>query len=278
MPTRESLNDDGPSVDDFLRLACLMYGPGDHVTRHERARALLDSHPQLASVTLIGAAAVGDADAAAALLDQDPTLARRPGGPYDWEPLLYVAYSRVDSPDPRHSTLEVARLLLACGADPNAGYLGNGLYPFGALTGAFGEGEMDPLHQPRHRHGAQLARLLLDVGADPNDSQALYNRQFQPVDDHLELLFAYGLGTGSGGPWHERFAANHPSPSEMLRDQLQWAAQDNRVHRVALLLALLLALGADPTIRDTSRNAPPAGWAQHRGHQHVVDHLADRSR
>lgn len=231
MTTRESLNDDGPSVDDFLRLGCLMYAPGDHVTRHARARSLArDLHPQLATATLIGAAAVGDADAAAALLDQDPTLARRPGGPYDWEPLLYLAYSRVDSPDPRHSTLEVARMLLACGADPNAGYLGNGLHPFTALTGAFGEGEMGPLHQPRHRHGAQLARLLLDAGADPNDSQALYNRQFQPPTITWSCCSRSGWGPAPAA-WHERFAANHPSPSEMLRDQLQWAAQDNRVRR-----------------------------------------------
>jgi hypothetical protein len=44
--------------------------------------------------------------------------------------------------------------------------------------------------------------MLLEAGADPNDSQALYNRQFEPDDGHLRLLIEFGLGTDRGGPWH----------------------------------------------------------------------------
>ncbi len=222
-------------LDEFLRLACLTYG-NDDVARRDTARAMLAADPGIAAATIHTMAAVGDATAASALLAEDPSQADRQGGPHDWEPLLYAAYSRLESTRPGHSTLEVARLLLAHGADPNAGYLSNGLYPFTALTGAFGEGEKGPIRQPRHQHSIQLARLLLDAGADPNDSQALYNRQFLADDSHLELLFEYGLGTGSGGPWHARFAANHPSPGELMRDQLEWAAERNLPKRVRLVL------------------------------------------
>lgn len=242
--TRQA-DDRDRKVDEFLRLACLTYGDDD-VARRDRARAMLAANPELASATIHTMAAVGDVAAAEAVLADDPSQVRRQGGPHDWEPLLYGAYSRLDGTGPGHSTLEVSRLLLSHGADPDAGYLSNGLYPFTALTGAFGEGEKGPIRQPRHQYCTDLARLLLDSGADPNDSQALYNRQFLPDDSHLELLFPYGLGTGSGGPWHARFAANHPSPGELMRDQLEWAAERNLPNRVRLMLDN----GVDPAGRD----------------------------
>ena len=129
----------------------------------------------------------------------------------------------------------MARLLLANGADPNAGYLWEGTYAFTALTGALGEGE-DAVNQPRHQFWLPLARLLLDAGADPNDSQGLYNRMFAVSDDHLRLLFSYGLGTGTGGPWHAQLGSALPSPAQMLQDQLLWAAEHNLPARVRLLL------------------------------------------
>jgi hypothetical protein len=66
----------------------------------------------------------------------------------------------------RAATLNSARLLLAAGADPNAGYLWHGRpSPFTVLTGAFGEGELGPVRQPRHPHSPALARLPLEAGA-----------------------------------------------------------------------------------------------------------------
>jgi ankyrin repeat protein len=221
-------------ADEFLRLACLVYGDDD-AARRERARELLAGHPQTATASIHTMAAVGDIAAVAALLADDPAQASAPGGPHDWEPLLYLAYSRLDSTAPGHSTLEVARLLLAHGADPNAGYLWEGTYAFTALTGVLGEGE-DTVNQPRHQFWLPLARLLLDAGADPNDSQGLYNRMFDTSDDHLRLLFGYGLGGGTGGPWQARLGSALPSPMQMLQDQLLWAAEHNYLARVTLLL------------------------------------------
>ena len=125
---------------------------------------------------------------------------------------------------------------MAHGADPDAGYLWDGMYsPFTALTGAFGGGE-DAINQPPHAHGAELARLLLDSGADPNDSQTLYNRQFEPANDHLRLLFDYGLGQPHRSAWAKRLGPTFPEPAEMLHDQLLFAALYGFMERVELLV------------------------------------------
>jgi hypothetical protein len=174
--------------------------PGaDDPARRTRARELLDADPALARTSIYTAAAVGDAPAARELLADDPARATAQGGPYAWEPLLYLTYSRLLTTEPGRSAIAVARLLLEHGADPNAGYLWEGLVPpFTALTGVFGDGGGDP---PAHRDWQGLARLLLEAGADANDGQALYNLRGDPDDRWLERLLEFGLGTGDGGPW-----------------------------------------------------------------------------
>jgi hypothetical protein len=200
----------GSAADDLLRLGCLLYG-GDDTHRHAQARALLRSQPELAGVTVATAAAVGDVAAARRFLNEDPGCAARTGGPFDWEPLLYLTYSRINSDDPAHDPLAVARLLLDAGADPNAGYLWDGTYPFTALTGAFGGGE-DKTNQPPHRHALALARLLLEGGADPNDSQALYNSSCS--SSSVSVPARAGPGTpGSTPPTAPRRSSSRTSSS-----------------------------------------------------------------
>ena len=236
------------------------------------ARALLAAHPDLSATNIWTAAAVGDVAATARFLVAEPGCANATGGPFDWEPLLYLTYSRIDSDEPGHDPLAVARLLLDAGADPNAGYLWDGNYPFTALTGAFGGGE-DKTNQPPHRHALALARLLLEAGADPNDSQALYNRQFEPDADHLRLLVEFGLGTDRGGPWHARLNSGHGTPAQLLEDQLGVAAFENRPEWARLALAA----GADPdglgTRHPLRLGLTPYEAAVRRGNREVAELL-----
>jgi ankyrin repeat protein len=213
---------------EFLRLACLTYG-SDDPARREAARALLAARPELARASLHAAAAAGDAAATRELLARGSSL-NELGGPHRWEPLLYLAYSRVGG----DGSLDVARQLLDAGADPNAGYLWAGLTsPFTALTGAFGHGEGDP---PPHRDALALARLLLEAGAEPTDAQAVYNLHWTPGDAWLELLLEFGFGRGDGGPWRARLAPELPPPEAIAEDALMWAAGHGFAHRVQLLL------------------------------------------
>ncbi len=228
--------------DEFLRLACLIYD-GYDPARPVEAERILAARPEVATASIYTSAAAGEYRNVSALLSADSSLARREGGPFRWQPLMYATYSRIVSPQPGRSTLEAARLLLAAGADPNTGYLWDGLpSAFTALTGAFGRGEGAP---PAHPQVTELATMLLEAGADPNDSQTLYNCSLQsPPDDdgYLRLLLRYGLGTGSGGPWHARLGSAYHSPAEHLDQELRKAAAQNLPDRAALLLEH----GADP--------------------------------
>ncbi|MFI5952529.1 ankyrin repeat domain-containing protein [Cryptosporangium sp. NPDC051539] len=233
----------------FLRLACLTYSAEDGPARWEAAGRLLADHPEVTG-TPWGAAAAADLPAMTRLLDADPGHATRPGGPYGWCPLFYLAYSRLG---PADDAPAVAALLLDAGADPGEGYLWHGLpTPFTVLTGVFGEGEQGPVHQPRHPRSLALARLLLDAGADPNDAQTLYNRQFRADDDFLEILLDHGLGTGDGGRWRRRLGDATDTPVEMLRKLLIWAA----VHGQAERAARLVRAGLDPDFRDRDGRTP----------------------
>ena len=129
-------------VDEFLRLACLTYG-ADDPARWERARAMLDAHPELARAT--------------AFHDR-PRAGRRRGGARSAgaRPGRRAARGRparlgaaalprlLARHRPRRDTRR-SRSRASCsrrGADPNAGFLWEGLSsPFTALTGAFGRGE-----------------------------------------------------------------------------------------------------------------------------------------
>jgi ankyrin repeat protein len=241
--TREGAgNPDGPApavadiADRFCRLACVDYSD-DRPEYPAAARSILHTRPDLTRDHIWAAAAASDVDAMDGLLARDPSLSRREGGPYRWPPLCYVTYSRLDPAVAESSVLAVARALIDAGADPNSGYLWGGLpTPFTALTGAFGEGEQGPGRTPRHPHSIALARLLLDAGADPNDGQTLYNRMFRADDDHLELLLAYGLGRGDGGPGMARLGPDAlDTPGEMLDKQLHWAVGHGFAGRVRLL-------------------------------------------
>jgi len=261
--------DDGALDDTFLRLACLSYADDDQPERRVQARRLLAEHPEITGDSVHAAATAADTAALRRFLDADPAAARLEGGPFRWEPLVYLAYARHDPAIEADAVLTAARLLLSAGADPNAGYLWHGLTsPFTVLTGVFGEGESGPVRAPRHPHSLALARLLLEAGADPNDGQALYNRMFEPGNDHLELLFEFGLGTGDGGPWRRRLGDSLDTPAEMIRGQLAWAITHGMTERVQLLVSH----GAD-VVSPFDGGASTTSVAATTGHADLVDYL-----
>jgi hypothetical protein len=220
----------------FCTLSVLHYDGTDAPPRREAAAALLAAGPSLVDRHVWAAAAASDPGKLRRHLAADPTLARRAGGPFGWVPLLYLTYSRAPVGRTQDEVLDAATALLDAGADPNAGYLWCGMStPFTALTGVFGEGEQGPKRQPRHPYHQALAALLLERGAHPEDQQTLYNRMFRAGDDHLELLFAHGLGRVDPGPWHRRLGEAMETREQMWARQIGWAAEHGYTDRLALL-------------------------------------------
>lgn len=228
----------GESASLAAALACLTYTDRDEPERWARAARLLADDPDLVNRDVFVAAAAGDANALRAHVAAARGAATREGGPFRWPPLLYLVYSRV----PQVDAIGSARVLLDAGADPDSGYLWQGLpTAFTALTGVFGEGEMGPGRQPRHPQWRPLAELLLERGADPNDRQALYNRMFNRDDSHLELLLEHGLGHPASEVWARRTGEPAETIDEMLARQVEWARAHGFVDRLALLVAHGLA-------------------------------------
>jgi hypothetical protein len=126
------------------------------------ARALLAADPALARHDLACACAAGEPDEVSRHLAARPSAVGAPTGPHGWEPLLYACFSRLLRGDPERAPRirEVARRLLAAGADPDAHFVTDEGWLQVALYGAAGIAG-DP----------ELTRMLLAAGADPTDDR-----------------------------------------------------------------------------------------------------------
>jgi len=151
-----------------------------------RARHLLSRYPAVTRASWHAALVSGDAEAAWTLLDRDPSLATRVGGPRQWPPLLYVCHTCLhrDAPDRAAALVEIARELLARGADPNAEFHWNWHpeLPRTALWGALCAMRLVP-----------LAALLLEAGARATDGVTGHIAAGGGDIDALELLRRHGF-------------------------------------------------------------------------------------
>ena len=230
--------------DELVRLACMNYGD-DSPSRPAAALELWRSNPLLAKSSIFSAAAAGDHAAVTRFVSDDPLAATRAGGPFDWPPILYATYSRLVTNDAAHDFSKTVRVLLRFGADANSGFLWEGLFPpFTALTGVIGRGEQG---SGSHVDQVALLRILLDAGADPNDGQAVYNAGIgnaQPTDDTdwIEVLYSYGFGQTTNGPWYRRFGDRLSEPNTLIAELLHDAARRGFAKRTQLL-------GHDPAFR-----------------------------
>jgi hypothetical protein len=180
-------------VDRFLRLGCLTYR----------------SRPRPRS-----------------LLSRDAVLTGRNGGPHDWPPLLYAAFSRIDTAQAGHSKLEVARLLLAAGADPSASYLIDSEPPPATTLSAAFHGRHHPTNQPAHRHSLAPAQLLRDAGADPNDERAVGNAcGYRTTTPAWCCCSSTGSAASRPRLWRARLGRQEFTPATLVQDELRYAAE-----------------------------------------------------
>lgn len=166
----------GAAVDQFIDAAT--------ENRPARAERLLRLHPRIATASFHTALLLGDVARADGYLRERPAIVREPGGPREWEPMLYVCHTSLGfGPATRADGLvEIGRRLLALGADPNARYpwLHHGVRR-GALWAAVCVARLLP-----------LAKVLLEAGADPNDGVTFPLAAGGGDVAALELLDAHG--------------------------------------------------------------------------------------
>jgi ankyrin repeat protein len=205
----------------FLRNACpdhhVRGGPA-HVMALHTADLLLAQHPEIARGSFPAAIVCGDLAEVQRILRERPEAAQEKGsragndrgragefedifrdaGPLNWEPLLYLSFTRLSLPAANDNAIAIATLLLDHGANPNAHFMaGNSLYT--PLVGVIGEGEES---RPPHAHRNELVQLLMDRGANPYDIQVIYNTHFKgDVQWFLEMAYASAVKTGRTLEW-----------------------------------------------------------------------------
>lgn len=158
------------SVDGFLRAACVPRSGSHADGTLDEARRILAANPGLPHASIYAAAVVGDDAQVRRFLSDDVTVATRAGGPYGWDPLTHLCFSRflrLDR-DRAPAFARTAEALLDAGANPNAGFNEPGNAPTPewepVLYGAAGVA-----------HDAGVARLLIARGADVNDPEVCYH-------------------------------------------------------------------------------------------------------
>jgi hypothetical protein len=107
--------------DQFIVAAC---APRDaHASGTlEDAEAILGARPEVAVDDIHAAAVLGACGEVERLLADDALRATAPGGPYGWDPLTYLCFSRYLRLRGSTDFVRAAQSLLDAGADPNTGF------------------------------------------------------------------------------------------------------------------------------------------------------------
>ena len=148
-----------------------------------RPRQLIRKSPSLTGVHIWVAAATGDLGAVRRFLDGDAALASAEGGTRNWDPLLYLCFSRLLRVDDACASrmLEIARLLLDAGADPNTSWTDPQEAEGSRETPLYGAAGV--------ANRVELARLLIERGADPNDGETAYHMAEHDGVPCAEVIF-----------------------------------------------------------------------------------------
>jgi ankyrin repeat protein len=253
---------DSSVVDAFIRAATVPMTGGYESGTVDEAEALRSTHPDVTRAIIHAAAVAGDVEAVRGFVTANPSHATRKGGPYDWDPLTYLCFSRYLRLRRSHSKhfVNVAAALLDAGANPNAGWYESQHHWESAIYGASGVGR-----------NPALTRLLLERGADPNDGETPYHVIESYDNTTLVILLESGKLNADSlatvlvrkADWHDFegiwLALHHGAD---VNARTRWGGR-TALHQALLrdnrlsIITLLLEAGADPTI-ECEIGVPPA--------------------
>ncbi len=258
----------------------------------DRANAILNAYPEIATSDIHTAAMVGDDAAVRRFLAADPASATTKSGPRNIDALTHLCFSVYLQQDRTRSDafVRAATALLDAGADPNTGFFDESHRPLpereSVLYGAAGVA-----------HHAAVTRLLLERGADPNDGEVPYHAPETWENDAVRVLLDSGkLNEESLNmmllrktDWHDlegvQLLLDHGADPNRLSHFGKTAlhnavASDNRL----AIIDLLLDRGADPRViaRDLRHGGAfragmsSTAFAAHRGRADVLASIERR--
>jgi ankyrin repeat protein len=162
----------------------------------DEAEKIREKFPQVSAANIYTAAILADELLVRDYLARDRGLAAAKGGPYDWDALSHLCFSRYLLRDASRSDafVRTARLLLDAGASANTGWMENDNPPKGTwesvMYGAAGLAQ-----------NPAMTRLLLEYGADPNDGETEYHVPETYDNTVLEILVESGKLTERSLAW-----------------------------------------------------------------------------
>jgi ankyrin repeat protein len=243
------------SVWGFIEAACVSRDRAHSSGSLDQAERILQTQPDMATRSIYAAAVLGDVEQVQRFIELDPTDATVKGGPYEWDALTYLCFSRYLRLDRSRSDgfIKAARSLLAAGASANTGFEEKGESPpvwESALYGAAGVA-----------HHAGVTRALIEHGADPNDEEVPYHAPETYDNETLKILVESGRLTDESfgtillrkTDWHDyegikwllEQGVNPNRPTRWGKTALHNAALSDNSLRI---FEVLLDHGADPEI------------------------------
>lgn len=257
------MSESNDPVAEFIRAACVPRDTSHASGTLERAESIRAARPEVASANIHTAAILGDDEGVRQFLALDPGDATAKGGPYGWDALTHLSFSRYLRLDPARSAgfLRAAAALLDAGASANTGW-------------------QEEIHDPKPTwesvlYGAagiarhpELTRLLLERGGDPNDDETPYHSAESHDNRAVRVLLESGKLSAANlaivllrkADCHDhagvRLLLEHGAdPNRMTqwgRTSLHQAiVRDNALETIELLLDH----GADPTALMAGRTA-----------------------
>jgi ankyrin repeat protein len=273
-------------VTAFIEVACAPRHSSHGSGTLEHAEIILSRYPHVATSNIYTSAILADEPSVRSFLSRDPNSATATGGPYGWDALTHLCFSRYLRLDHQRSDAFVAtaRVLLDAGASANAGWYETIDHPNprplweSAIYGAAGVA----------RHPG-LTRLLLERGADPNDEETPYHVPEGYDNTVMKVL----LESGKLNPvslttmllrktdWHDEqglrlVLERGADPNAITR----WG--DNALHHAlrrdnsVKMIELLLEHAADPALETTHDGKSATAMAAHRGRGDVLALFAQR--
>ena len=251
-----------------------------------QANLILARYPHVAAASIDTAALLADEPALRAFLAQDPALATAPGGPYHWDPLTYLCFSRYLRLDPSRSGAFVAcaRLLLEAGASANTGwmetldedpprqFLESVLYAAAGLA-----------------RNPALTQLLLDHGADPNDEETCYHAPESRDNAVIQVLIdsrrcnerSLAWLAARKADWHDEQGLllaldGGANPNHMTKWSHTPFQHSIRRDNGLGMIRMFLDHGADPYLRNKDENRNAFQMAAYHGRGDILRELEAR--